>query len=136
MKFKISDRGDHLEVTLTFADLRVVDLEPALESAARRNKWQLSLASQRYDKTVYRIDDSHGIFQATVRFTHGMEPPTLAYIGNRPPDDEHDWRVSRPSTRAVAVEFLKECADRGLISDARRDLILIKLSDIRDLAEV
>jgi hypothetical protein len=130
MKVKVNAKEDRFEVILTFPDARMTDLEVALEFAARANRWNVVLGQQRAGLTVYRVDDAHQVFQATVRFTFGMEPPTWAYIENKRPGDEHSWRAAANSTRAVAEAFLRECADRGLVSDARRDLALTKLGAV------
>jgi hypothetical protein len=127
---KINDKGERFEVILTFPDVRAIDLEVALHLASKEKQWEVLGNGRSYDESIYRIE-AQGTFQATVRFTHGLEPPTWAYVENKPPGDETYRAAARRSTGAVAEALLKECADRGLISDGARDRALAKLDDIR-----
>ncbi|MFQ5873844.1 MAG: hypothetical protein ACE5JL_08585 [Dehalococcoidia bacterium] len=124
-RMRIVDRRDRLEVNFKFPDCRLVDLEITLHHVARENRWSLSRDGG-IGEAIYRVSLTE-TFMATARFTHGLEPPTWAIFENKPPDQQNYWRAAKRSTLQVAKAFLKECADRGLITDRARDEALKEL---------
>src|SRR5438552_3358154 len=115
MRRKFYDKGELLEIIFAFPDVRVIDLEIPLHLIAKQNRWEPREEVRSIDERVYRISD-RGSFLTTVRFTHGLEPPTWAYFENKQPGQDTFVKSARASTIWVAKEFLEECAHRGLIS--------------------
>ena len=126
MRMTVNDKGDRLDVNLFFPDSRVVDLEIALRLVGRANRWEIERADPSIDHTQFRID-SGGVFLATVHVTHGLEPPTRALIENRPQQQEDYQRAARGSTLAVAQALIEECAARGMVSPAKKDVSVAQL---------
>lgn len=127
MRIKVLDKEDRLEVSLYFPDSRLVDLEIALRRTGAENRWSFVENDKRLDHVEYEIS-AGSAFQATVHFTHGLEPPTRAVFENRRSDSTGYSASHKRSVIRAVKEFLLECAARALVSDAQKDRAIVELN--------
>ena len=125
MRINVTDKDDRLEITLFFPDSRLTDLESALRLASDR-RWTFHTISKGIDHLEYKLTDKDA-FLTEVRFTHGLEPPTRVLFENRQPETGRHQPAHKRTVIAVTKEFLEECANRGLVSQVKKDLSVKQL---------
>jgi len=126
MRMTINDKDDRLDVTLFFPDSRVIDLDSALRVAGGK-RWTFHQITKGIDHLEYKLTEGN-TFLAEVRFTHGLEPPTRVFFENRAPETGQYMKAHKRMLLAVVKDFLEECANRGLVPQAKKDTSLNQLT--------
>jgi len=125
LRITVTDKGDRLEVALLFPDSRLTDLDSALRLASAR-RWTFHSISKGIDHLEYKLADRDD-FLAEVRFTHGLEPPTRVLFENRQPETGQYLPANKRIVLAMVADCLEECANRGLVSQAKKDVSVRQL---------
>ena len=126
MKMTITDREDRLDVSFVFPDSRVVDLDTALRQASNK-RWTFTPVSKGIDHLEYVVRD-RGSFLTSVRFTHGLEPPTRVLFENKLPETGQYGRAHKRTVLGVVKDFLEECGNRGLVSRPQLDKAIAEIN--------
>ena len=126
MRMTINDKDDRLDVTLFFPDSRLTDLDSALRLASGK-RWTFHSISKGIDHIEYKLTDRE-TFLAEVRFTHGLEPPTRVLFENKQPETGQYMKSHKRMLLAVVTDFLEECANRGLVPQAKKDVSIRQLT--------
>ena len=128
MRMTVSDRDDRLDVSFVFPDSRVFDLDSALRQAGDK-RWTFTPGSKGIDHLEFLLRDGQNrTFLASVRFTHGLEPPTRVLFDNKLPETGQYVRTHKLTVLGVVRDFLEECANRGLVSRPQRDKAIAELN--------